>query len=253
MKKIILATGVDEKYYNTNIFNNYVFSITKNSNFDKNFIFIIDYFTGFNIFENIEIKNVLSKNITCLPNNKCLQHGEFLKSYNLNDDIQDEDVIVFTDGDMTLQRNLTLDEITFLHSLKDNDVYVGYNASPEDTLLDEFYRLNPTVSHDKIFDVDISKIKIYNTGVLCMNKKTWERLSEEYIKLFPNIDTILTHYAKQQWLICFIIGTMNFNTIEMPYNIHNHTHYPSPEGTSIDMNGVVSFKGDVVLFKHRWF
>jgi calcineurin-like phosphoesterase family protein len=253
MKKLILATGVDEKYYNTDIFNNYVSSIIKNSNFNKNFIFVVDHNVDITIFNNIEIKEISSKDISCLPNNKCLQHGEFIKSNNLSDTIQDEDIIVFTDGDMTLQRNLKQDEILFLHSLKDNDVYVGYNASPEDTLSDEYYRLTPTKPHNEIFNIDISKIKIYNTGVLCMNKKTWEKLSKEYIKLFPWIDTLLTHYAKQQWLICFIIGTMGYNIIEMPYDIHNHTHYPSPEGTNIDENGIVSFKGDVVLFKHRWF
>lgn len=253
MKKIILATGVDEKYYNTNIFKNYVSSIIKNSNFDKNFIFVVDCAPELSTFDNIEIKKISSKNISCLPANKCLQHGEFLKSNDLLNDIQDKDIIIFTDGDMTLQRNLSQDEILFLNLLEDNDVYIGYNASPEDTLLDEYYRLGPLKSHNEVFDIDISKIKIYNTGVLCMNKKTWVRLSEEYIKLYPKIDSLLTHYAKQQWLICFIIGTMDFNINEMSYNIHNHTHYPSPVGTKIDENGVVFFNENIVLFKHRWF
>ena len=60
------------------------------------------------------------------------------------------------------------------------------------------------------------------------------------------------HYAKQQWLISYIIGTENFNIIEMPYYIHNHKHYPSPVGTHQDNNGIVYYDNKVVLFKHKW-
>jgi hypothetical protein len=64
---------------------------------------------------------------------------------------------------------------------------------------------------------------------------------------------MFAHYAKQQWLISFLIGTReDYNIIEMPYHIHNHLHFPSPEGTIQDKNGDVFFNNKKVLFKHKW-
>ena len=70
---------------------------------------------------------------------------------------------------------------------------------------------------------------------------------------FDFVESAFGHYAKQQWLISFLIGTDNyFNIIEMGYEIHNHKHYPSPIGTTQDKNGNVYFDNKLVLFKHKW-
>lgn len=253
MNKIILCTGADKKYLSNIHFKNYLKSINKNSNFDEN---ILVYVGNDNIsagYDNISVCKIDPQYIVALNPNKCIQHGEFTKASGF-EGISGDDVIIFTDGDMTLQRPLTDSEIEFLKNLKDDDVYVGYNASPTDTLYDEFYRLSPRKKHDKVFDIDLKKIKVYNTGVLCMNKRTWAKLSWQYIELYgENINKLFKHYAKQQWLISFLLGVFDYNVIEMPYDIHNHTHYPSPIGTTIDENRVVRFNDKVVLFKHRWF
>jgi hypothetical protein len=100
---------------------------------------------------------------------------------------------------------------------------------------------------------DWTKIKVYNTGVLAMNKLTWINLVNEYILLYPLIDSMFNHYAKQQWLISFIINTRKYyNVIEMSYDLHNHRHYPSPIGTKQESNGDVYFNDKLVLFKHKW-
>ena len=180
---------------------------------------------------------------------------DFLNCKDLDQITNEEDVICFTDGDMTLQRSLNEEENNLIRNLKEGDVYVGYNASPEDTLADEASRLTLTGFIDPHFQIiDWTKIKVYNTGVLAMTKKTWRQLFEEYKKLYPTIDKMFKHYAKQQWLISCIIGTdKRFNIIEMPYEVHNHTHYPSPKGTEKRANGEVYFNNKKVLFKHKWF
>lgn len=252
MNKIILSVGADDKYLNNPHLKNYLKSISINSNFDKN---ILVYLGENNIksdYDNIEVFKVIPSSIKKPNNNNCIQHGEFLNSESFNN-IFDNDIIIFTDGDMTLQRQLYENEINFIRNLKDDDVYVGYNKSPNDTLHDEYYRLSPkNMDYSKIFTEDLKSIKIYNTGVLGMNKKTWEKLKNEYIKHFDDVRDLFWHYAKQQWLICLLFKRYNYNVIEMPYNIHNHTHYPSPIGTTNE-NGLIKFNGDVVLFKHRWF
>lgn len=251
MKQIILATGADCTYYQKQQFQNYIQSIIQNSNFDKNYIVLLDTIPDKQSDQHVEYTTVTSNQIECLNINKCIQHGEFLKAGGFAN-TRDSDVILYTDGDMTIQRGLSSAEREFLFKLKDGDVFVGYNASPTDTLQNEFHRLGFTGHLAPNIVGSFDDIKIYNTGVLCMNKATWTKLTDTYIELYPEIDRMFSHYAKQQWLISYIIGTRDFNIYEMPYDFHNHTHYPSPTGTAIDEYGVVRHNGSIVLFKHRW-
>jgi hypothetical protein len=255
MNKLILATGSDINYLNK--MNLYLGSIDRNSNFDKNvLIFVTDdgNVQINNTFQKIEVNKLLIGDIKSLNKNKCVQHGDFLNSKEFFDSTDDNDVIFFTDGDIELQRSLSEDEITNYKNFKDGDVYVGYNASPTDTLQDESTRLGRTRNlSPNIQNFDWDKIKVYNTGVLAMNKKTWKTLLNEYNRLFPDVNQMFHHYAKQQWLISYIIGTNKyFNVIEMSYDIHNHRHYPSPIGTHVDKDRNVYYNDKKVLFKHRW-
>ena len=251
-KKVILATGVDLNYYQTPVFQTYTSSIIQHSNFDANIIVLLDAAVENPIDRNLQFTTVHSKDIQKLNINKCLQHGEFLKADAFSG-LVDEDIIIFTDGDMTLQRGLSDEERTFIETLSHGDVYVGYNASPDDTLVEEASRLGLTGYQSTQLRSNLEGVKVYNTGVLCMAKSTWISLVEEYVKLFSEVDRMFHHYAKQQWLISYIIGVGSYKVHEMSYVVHNHTHYPSPDGTAIDANGIVTFNGEVVLFKHKWF
>lgn len=251
MKQIILATGVDYPYYQRSIFQNYIKSIMQNSNFDKNYVILLDMIPDKPSDQNIEYTTASISQMECLTTINCLQHGEFLKAGGF-ENIEDSDIILYSDGDMSLQRGLSSTERAFLTQLGDNEVFVGYNASPTDSLQDEAHRIAFTGYQAPSIVGSFDKIKIYNTGVLCMNKATWVKLTEKYIELFPEIDKMFGHVAKQQWLISYIIGTRDFKIHEMPYDFHNHTHYASPAGTTIDEHGVVSYNNSVVLFKHRW-
>jgi hypothetical protein len=250
--KIVLATGSDERYL-TKI-RPYLKSIEFKSNFDLNYlVYVSDAPTNLSLpFSKIKIGNLLLNSFRAPNSINCAQHGDFLYCPELDSDTNDDDIIIYTDGDMIIQRRLSKKEIEFLRSMRDGDIYVGYNASPDDTLANEFKRLGKTGKFHEEFELDLDKHKVYNTGVLAMNKRTWKKVIDIYSGLYPKIDEMLTHYAKQQWLLCFIFATNNFNIFEMPYHIHNHTHYPSPKGTSQDSNGLVFFNKKLVLFKHRW-
>lgn len=249
MNKLILSTGADSNYLGK--IRPYLESISKNSNFDDN---VLVYLSDDEVKITESGINVatLSPSQIVTPNiNNCIQHGEFLHSKYF-DKFNDDDVIFFTDGDIILQRNLTEEEQNEYRNLKDGDVYVGYNASPNDTLHDESRRLGMKGKTFPEFSVNWSSVKVFNTGVLGMNKKTWLRLIEDYKTLFNKVDDMFYHYAKQQWLISFIIGVKDYTIIEMPYHIHNHRHYPSPLGTTQDSNGDVYYNNKKVLFKHKW-
>ena len=250
MNRLILATGSDFKYLNK--IKPYLESLELNSNFDDNIL----VFLGDEDFTLKSNKLSLSKQsfttIKALSPINCIQHGEFIfGSY--FEKFDDNDVIFYTDGDMFLQRNITDEEREIYSNFKDGDVYIGYNASPTDTLSDESLRLGYRRVMFPEFDVDWRGIKVYNTGLIAMNKKTWKKLANDYIPLYPLVDKMFNHYAKQQWLISFLINTKSdYNVIEMSYEIHNHRHFPSPVGTTQDSNGNVYYNNKKVLFKHKW-
>jgi hypothetical protein len=251
---IILTFGSDELYLDNANLQNYITSIQANSTFDRNILVSLGEKTPSFPGKNIEIFR-LDKNLVVKKNiNNCLQHGEFLNA-NKFDEIKDSDIIIFTDGDITLQRGLTEEEEFFLRNLKDNDVYVGYNASPTETLIEEaslFDDIYLKPGWEKAFNEDLNKIKCYNTGVLCMNKKTWIKLRDIYLEKFDLVDKIFTHYAKQQWLISYIIGTKGFNIYEMGYDFHNHSCHDLPWGSQ-KIGNLLKYNNKIVLFKHKWY
>jgi hypothetical protein len=250
--KLILCTGSDLNYLAK--IRPYLKSIEKNSNFDKNILVYVGEGSIEIPYENLISVTLPISSIQSLNSNKCVQHGDFLNSEEFNSMTDENDIIIFTDGDIILQRNLTEDEISYYYSFKDGDVYVGYNASPNDTLHDEANRLNKTgLFSSKIKKNSWNKIKVYNTGVLAMNKRSWKHLLVMYNELYPSVEPMFKHYAKQQWLISYILGTDTFfNVTEMGYDIHNHKHYPSPIGTTQDENCDVFFNNKKVLFRHNW-
>lgn len=250
--KLILATGSDLNYLNK--MRPYLKSIESNSNFDMNVLVFVGDDEIQLPYKNINIVNLPLSNIQSLNINKCVQHGDFLNSPQFDSITSDDDIIIYTDGDIILQRNLSDEEVEFYKSFKDGDVYVGYNASPTDTLSDEATRLGNTGIVSPHIKIGLwPTTKVYNTGVLVMNKRTWKKLLETYNTFYPYVEPMFHHYAKQQWLISYIIGVNEeFNVIEMGYDVHNHKHYPSPEGTTQDNDGDVFFKNKKVLFKHKW-
>jgi hypothetical protein len=251
MNELILITGADYKYLSA--INRYIESINKNSNFDKNYLVYLKDDQDLKIdYNRVKVSTVSKDEIESLTVIRCLQHGEFLKS-NLMHEIGDSDIIFFTDGDVFLQRGMHDDEITFLRKMSDDDIYVGYNASRNDTLKDEYYRLTPNENKiDFIDGLDLSKFKVYNTGIVAMNKKTWNKVCKSYNIKFNEINNKFEHYAKQQWLLSLIFTTEGYNIIEMDYDIHNHNIYGIVPGTTYKDN-LVYFNNKKCLFRHKHF
>lgn len=250
MNKVILSTGSDFKYLQK--IEPYLKSIEKNSNFDENILVFFgeEDFAFHN--EKIDLAKISKSSVVAPSPINCIQHGEFIFAPYF-DKYDDSDIIFYTDGDMFLQRNITEDEKHTYSNFKDGDVYIGYNQSPTDTLQNEAPRIGYKQIMFPEFEMDWKSIKVYNSGLTAMNKKTWKKLANDYIQLYPLVDKMFTHYAKQQWLISFLINTReDYNVIEMPYDIHNHKHYPSPVGTTKDSSGNVFFDNKLVLFKHKW-
>lgn len=248
MNKLILATGADKNYLP--IIQPYLASIDRNSNFDDNVLAYIGDDNCHNYSDKVKVTNVYPSTVKALNTNNCVQHGEFLRGEYFAS-LDDNDVIVFTDGDIIMQRPLTPEEDSRFRSLRDCDVFIGDNAGPNDSLYEETKRIFQVGIPPSELIADWHKLKIYNAGVTAMNKRTWLRLMDDYLSLVDFAKSTFNHIAYQQWLMCFIIGTRPYNIIEMPHEIHCHRHFfPNPIGASMDENGIAYYNGKKVLFKH---
>lgn len=243
--RLIIATGTDSGYLPK--IQTYLDTIQENSNFDENWIFFVggDHQEARSKFKVAKVNPSDCKAL--VPSWPCVQHGDFLTSK--DHEFNPNDIIVFTDGDMFLQRPLTDTENKWLRDLKYMDISMGYNAGPNDTLLDEGARINPIKDWRKIDKVD--QIPCSNGGVIACTHATYQQLYEQYLIHWPIIDEIFNHYAKGQWLISWVISsTVGFNLIRQPYTFHMHNHHPMPQGSAFNDDGLLTFEGEVVAFRH---
>lgn len=250
MNKVILVTGSNYSYLPK--ISGYLTSIDANSNFDKNFLI----YTGEDLVvvpESVQISTINHDEVVSKNTNYCLQHGAFVNSSVFDKNTNDSDVIIFTDGDIRLQRGATYEELSAFRSMSDFDVMVGFNESSSDNLFKELNRLSYNFFPSFTQKDELESFPCYNTGVLAMNKKTWRFMLSNYDNMFEYVDRSINFYAKQQWLISYILSKVDlFNVINMSSVIHSHNHYPPPPEVHMDENGVVFCKNDVVLFKHKW-
>jgi len=252
MNKVILATGSNSSYL-SKIYG-YLESIDVNSNFDKNFLVYFGEDVYSVIVPNaICVSKICDDEVVSKNSNHCLQHGAFVNSLDLNKFANDSDIIIFTDGDIRLQRNATEEELMNFRSMSDFDVMVGFNESSSDNLLKELGRLSYNFFPSFTTEVELESFPCYNTGVIAMNKKTWRFLLDKYNEMFEYVNQSINFYAKQQWLISYILSKENsFNVINMSLVIHSHNHYSPPPEVKIMNDGVVFCGDKIVLFKHKW-
>jgi hypothetical protein len=159
------------------------------------------------------------------PNpNHCLQHGAFLSVLNF---ISEEDIIIFTDADIKLQRPFRADEILFFRGIGENGIGVNYNRSDSDFLIEEAGRLKPALSIEEIENKypEIAALPTYNTGVIIAKYKTYAQLYDLYNKHWAEFKNIFMSNAKQQWLLSYLINK-NFKPVIIPDLIHTHGKYP---------------------------
>lgn len=250
MNKLIIATGSDLRYLKK--IEPYLKSVNNNFSGEKILFYIeqdlslkVNEIHGFNV-TNFKYNDFINKN----PIN-CIQHGEFVNNKYISA-LSDDDIILFTDGDIIMQREINEAEFKLLE-LNDNEFFVGYNESENDNLLAESRRLNKISSiYDSCLEYkEWAKIPCYNTGVLAGKISSWKKLFELYTKKWNFVDQTFIHYAKQQWLICLILH-YHFKVKVMPHSFHTHGHYPLPTGTHIDNDGNLrDVNKNIILLRHK--
>lgn len=187
----------------------------------------------------------------------CLQHGEFLAGLERCFDLKDDDSVLYTDADIRIQRRLTEDEMELLAR---GEVFVAMNWHDHETLEEEMTALQARVPLED-FDREFPKwreMRCFNTGVLGMRVQRWRDLFDLYCGNFKVIDPMLGHYAKQQWLLCWLLQVCKFPLLdplsEAVRNIHCHGHHqraPIDNRLQRGLDGVIHRDGTPILFAHR--
>lgn len=186
-------------------------------------------------------------NIGAPPETESPQHGAWLQVVPGNPD----DVCIFTDGDITLQRPFTDEELDDLADVGDR-VFCGINSKIGETLADEAARLFPRVPIDRLARVfgPIHDIFSFNIGVIVAKRSTFQAIYTEYMSWWDIVTEALGHAARQQWLVNWVIDQLDIPISVTPYSFHANGHYGVPPGCRYD-NGLLYHRQNLVLFRHK--
>ena len=266
--KIFLCTGADANYFNKPIFQNCLKSYsTKTKKIERRVFLVENSNVDVETF-GIEKKFIPWNEINSKNTNRCIQHGEFARYL---PECGDDDIIIFTDGDIVLQREFTDEEIEMIKSLPENTFYANYNyryrSSLEDIIdpntigrISDFLNRHYGISRNQL-----TEFAEMNTGVLIGRKKDFIKLSELYNEHHQELLGIIGHFCYQQYLINVVIGK-HFNYKELDYTFHSHSHHSVkngerytfwPERNSgvpsdlIPKDGIYHYKDTPILFAHK--
>ena len=257
MSRIILATGCDKNYYSRPVFNAYISSLKQVSRADVNAVFSI----GFKPQNDLSItyfETDISKVKT--PNsNNCLQHGGFLEGSSI--DFDDDDVIIFTDADIILQRWFTDIELHEVLSIDSNTVLANYNMSQGNTAAVSIHQLGSNEHQieqlKSLIDYPLHMIPDYNTGVVVAKLSAWKKILDEYNRFGKKALELIPGYWGQQFILNASIARV-CNHKQLSYEIHTHTHHIDETGHGPPIKPVIvngqAFYGDkLIMFAHKFF
>lgn len=192
-----------------------------------------------------------ANNWTTVPDSgmprRMLQHGGFLPYV----ETEPDEVIVFTDADIVMQRPLLDDELNSLSSLNNSEFAIGRNNGLADTLFDEHNRLAPiaSLSESERWFPGFPLMSCWNFGFVAARRSTWNLMHERFMELWPAANSAYRYYAKVQFLCCYVINR-DFSRVDVPLTLHAHGHFGHPEGVKIE-NGVALFGDTPIAFRHK--
>ncbi len=256
---IYIGAGVDKSYFNRS--QKFFKSLNKNSKFN-NFIICVGFKPKKKItkeYQNIEFFYMDENQVKTVKEGwpldrkkyVCLESGEFLDLL----DINTNDIIIFTDSDMIMQRQITRKEQELLENLKDNEVAMVYDCFPPGDLIESFNNIKKwsfkTINESrKIFDGDWSKMETCQCGLVAAKLKAWKVIREQYVNNFDNMTKVFGHHAAGQWVLTWTVNKFLKVRI-LPEDFHNG-HWLSGTNAKFENNRLL-LNGTVVLFAHTKF
>lgn len=174
-----------------------------------------------------------------MPGN-IVQAGYFL------DHLPPCEIVLFTDADLMMHRELEPDELRFLSSLKDGQVSACYNKHPLETFEEELpmlYQRGPTPE-------GYDGVRVMNTGFVAARVGTYLAMFEKFKELWPEFDVPFEHYAKIQLAMCCAVAKLGFEWVPVPSHLCAHGHFGAAEGVDASARPP-THNGRVIAFDHR--
>ncbi len=265
-RRLLVGTGITENYYPRTLHFGY-FETLNGIVGDRvqTFSVLLDHSDTaatrmHETYPSISFVRMCSKDVRAPNPNGCLQHGAFVEGLVSTAGLRDEDYVIFTDSDMTVQRPFTDDEID---RLLVGEVFSAMNWHPQETLAEELPALQPTVPAHAVSQAfpGIERLLCFNTGVLGATIRDWRRLLSLYVRRYPLVASYMQHYARQQWLLCWLLQTQGFRMIDpnsdFVRTVHTHGHEPRRAArllsTGVDASDPanVRYRGTPVIFAHN--
>lgn len=239
---MIIVTGCNEGYLSR--ITPYLHSLQQYASFPISFVGV-----GFEppAFDGISVVSMSREQNDGAPREtESIQHGSFLSVVKA----RANDVIMYTDGDFTMQRPMDDSECELLN-LQHGQVATSWNGGPHETLATEAERLSQRRPYDWLrgqWGEEIYTWPIFNVGCVAMTKKTWQELYSFYMDHWEMAGLSFWHQARQQWLISYAVSKL-FEVKILPWSLHAHGHFGMKPGMEYRPDGVY-VDGKKALFRH---
>lgn len=251
MNRIFVGTGVTKNYLPKAT--NYLKSLAAKPRLTA-FCVTLDFVASEEmkkIFPHVHFVSMKQADVKTPVSNYCLQHGDFLDTVSTALNIEENDIVIFTDADLVFQRDISEKEWERFSRYTSSTIGVGWNSDPTDTLRKEFERLDPRVSLQQIETMcgDLEE-RVYNTGVMIARPAVWRLLRDNFALEWPSLKNTIGHYAAQQWVLSWLFAKKQLNVDFLDYDIHIHGHHALPKWVTI-RNGQTFYKGQITLIRHH--
>ena len=251
MSRIIISSNVDSVYFATHN-DDWIKSVLKNKSKSMEALLLT---VGFNPdISEIECaflsKDSLGHSTQKYSTGKranfiCLETGEFIDFL----DLEDEDVFILCDYDVTMQREMSQEEIDSLLSLGEFE----FAASRDD--YSGLYNLTwffEKFSKSNIFDNVDEKWQQYNTGIQAGKVSAWRNLFNAWKVRSEEVTfNIPYHFAFQLFFSYFI--QKNGLLVDMGPTFHNaHWFRDTPASVCAERNMLVMDNTPVLFYHHKF-
>lgn len=161
----------------------------------------------------------------------------------------DDDLIIFMDVDILMQRPFTKREMRIMEQLHPEKIMLAPDSFPKVDLFSPNYICTPELNKAIEIRVD-DPYYVYNCGVMVGRGSAWKMLYKDFKPHYKMTKQIVPHHAIGQWTINYILQTCR-NLEELPPAFHEA---PWWTGNVVKEKDGVYYKADqMVCFLHHKF
>jgi hypothetical protein len=259
---IYLGTGITHNLWDSD--RHFLQSMLKYSPF-KNFILTCGFElnnTELNTYKNCKFTYINNDKILTkagpdwpLPNGRnnylTLQIGEFTQFI---DYINDDDIVIFSDNDTTMQRSPTKEEIELFENIEENVFLMKLEGWPSSNKVDYIKKsLRLSVSIHEVeneFNISIQDEKlIHCAGFIAARKSSYKKLFSIYLNHIAFMKKHLRHHAATELVINIICNSGDLRIQGIDGSVAD-AHWYKGTTTKLINNQYVN-NGKLVLFAHR--